>query len=80
MVVPCMVKIWLYMSALRKVLSGVPSCQRSSMASKPPSRKNSPAVRAYIRPIFLWSTVVIHPHRPFGVPVGRAEQLDRRRA
>ena len=44
MVVPCMVKSWLYVSALRKVLSGRPSWMRISIASSPPIRKKNTAV------------------------------------
>src|SRR5436853_820734 len=65
-VVPCMVKTWLYASALRKVLLGDPSWIRSSRASMPPIMKNKKAVAEYMMPIFLWSTVVIQFHTPCG--------------
>ena len=43
-VVPCMVKIWLYRSGPRNVFSGRASCVRIIAASIPPSRKNTKAV------------------------------------
>src|SRR4051794_14955900 len=59
-----MVKIWLYFSGLRNVLSGAPSWILSSSASTPPSRKNARTVYRYMIPIFLWSVVVIHDVHP----------------
>ena len=43
-VVPCMVKIWLYFSGVSNVLSGAPSWMRISSASTPPNMKNTKAV------------------------------------
>ncbi len=40
-VVPCIVKIWLYVSASRKVFCGEPSWMRMSSASTPPARKKA---------------------------------------
>jgi hypothetical protein len=44
MLVPCMVNSWLYVSGLRKVLSGLASWIRISSASRPPTRKKKNAV------------------------------------
>ena len=53
MVVPCMVRIWLYRSGVSSVLSGTASCVRISSASTPPSTKNTRTVARYMIPIFL---------------------------
>ena len=46
MVVPCIVNIWLYVLAERKVLFGTASCVRMAIASTPPiSMKTSEANR-----------------------------------
>jgi hypothetical protein len=52
-VVPCMVKSWLYFSGERKVFSGDPSCTRISRASTPPRQKKTSVVYRYMIPIFL---------------------------
>ena len=44
MVVPCMVNIWLKVSALTKVLSGTESCNRMIPASIPPNSRKMKAV------------------------------------
>ena len=44
-VVPCMVKIWLYFSGVRNVFSGAPSWMRISSASTPPRTKNTSTVQ-----------------------------------
>ena len=43
-VLPCIVKIWLYRSGLRNVLSGFMSWIRIIAASTPPIAKNTNAV------------------------------------
>ena len=58
-VVPCIVKMRLYWSALTMLPSGVASCRRRiSSASMPPTRKNRNDVTPYRMPMRLWSTVV----------------------
>ena len=52
-VVPCIVKTWLYRSALSSLPSGAASCMRISSASMPPMRKKNSAVAPYMMPIFL---------------------------
>ena len=52
-VVPCIVRIWLYFSGVSSVLSGIASCVRISSASTPPSAKKTITVARYIRPIRL---------------------------
>jgi hypothetical protein len=69
-VTPCIVKIWLYWSALSNVLSGLASWLRINRASMPPIRKNANALKPYRIPIFLWSTVVNQLHQPV-ISVGR---------
>src|SRR5204863_270770 len=69
-VTPCIVKIWLYWSALSNVLSGLASWLRINRASTPPIRKNANALKPYSIPIFLWSTVVNQLHQPV-IAVGR---------
>src|SRR5205809_3104175 len=69
-VIPCIVKIWLYWAAFSSVLSGFASWLRISYASIPPIRQNAKALNAYSRPIFLWSTVVNQLHQPV-IAVGR---------
>ncbi len=63
-VVPCMVNMALYWSAVRKVASAEESWIRSSRASSPPTMKKMKAVYPYMIPIFLWSTVVNQPSKP----------------
>src|SRR5262245_38871185 len=48
------------MSGGTSVLSGNASCARMTMASTPPTTKNTSAVAMYIRPSRLWSTVTTH--------------------
>jgi len=45
MVVPCIVNIWLYISAVRILPFGYISCQRMSPASTPPTMKKKSAVK-----------------------------------
>ena len=52
-VVPCIVKSWLYFSGERNVFSGDPSWMRSSSASAPPRQKKTRVVYRYMIPIFL---------------------------
>src|SRR6478735_7190665 len=70
-VVPCMVKTWLYRSALRSLPSGVASWRRMRRASMPPNRKKNSAAAPYMMAIFLWSTVVTQLRQPVDA-VGRA--------
>src|SRR3954470_8963917 len=72
MVVPCMVKTWLYRSALRSLPLGVASWRRMRRASMPPNRKKNSAAAPYMMAIFLWSTVVTQLRQPV-VSVGRAK-------
>ncbi|CAB4724797.1 unannotated protein [freshwater metagenome] len=53
MVVACIVNIWLYCSALSTLPLGAASCSRMSIASRPPTMKNTKATTPYIMPIFL---------------------------
>src|ERR1041385_2306578 len=64
MVVPCIVKSELNVSALTSVLSGFISWRRMISASMPPIRKKMNAVLPYRMPIRLWSTVVIQLQIP----------------
>ncbi len=64
MVVPCIVKTWLYRSALSSLPLGVASWRRISSASQPPTTKNTSAQAPYILAIFLWSTVVTQLRHP----------------
>ena len=63
-VVPCMVKIWLYWEAVSTVPLGWASWRRMRSASMPPRQKKTSAVTAYMIPIFLWSTVVNQDQTP----------------
>ena len=63
-VIPCIVKIWLYCSALRSVPSGWANWVRINRASNPPTMKNTNADTPYMIPIFLWSTVVNQLQKP----------------
>src|SRR3954453_6846251 len=67
---PCIVKIWLYWSAVSSVLLGLASCERISSASHPPITKNRNEESPYMIPIFLWSTVVNQLQNPV-VAIGR---------
>src|SRR5580658_10495486 len=64
MVVPCMVKTWLYWLAERMWPLGRASCRRMSSASQPPNRKKKKPVAVYMMPSRLWSTVVTQPQKP----------------
>ena len=64
-VVPCIVKIWLYCSGVRNVFCGSASWMRMSSAMTPPTRKKKKVVNRYMIAIFLWSTVVNQPRMPF---------------
>ena len=57
-------KTSLYCAAFNTVPSGWASCDRISSASTPPTMKKTNAVTPYIRPIFLWSTVVNQLQKP----------------
>src|SRR4051794_2474085 len=63
-VVPCVVKSWLYRSGSRTAFLGPASCTRMSSARIPPSRKNTKAVRMNRRPMSLWSVDVSQPTNP----------------
>ena len=78
-VIPCIVKIWLYWSALSIVPSGWASCARISRASSPPTMKKTNATTPYIIPIFLWSTVVNQLQKPVSDD-GRRDASARRSA
>ncbi len=65
-VVPCIVKIWLYVSGSRNVFSDEPSCQRSSSACTPPTRKNTKPVIMKRRAIGMLLTVRSQPITPGG--------------
>ena len=67
-VVPCIVNSSLNVSALTKSLSGFMSCQRISIASRPPISKNTNAVAPYRMPMRLWSVVVIQLQSRDGDP------------
>ena len=41
MMLPCIVKNWLYVSGLRRSWSGRASCVRMPSASSPPTQKNT---------------------------------------
>ena len=69
-VVPCMVNIVLYCWAVSRVLFGTISWRRISRASQPPTSRKTSANRPYMKPIFLWSTVVSQLMRPV-LAVGR---------
>ena len=63
-VVPCIVRMRLYWSALRTPAFGTTSWVRRRSASIPPVRKKMKAVTPYIRPMRLWSTVAIQLQIP----------------
>src|ERR1041384_1464970 len=56
--VPCMVKNRLNTSGSSNVLTGTTSCKRIATAISPATTKKPRAVPMYIRPSFLWSTVI----------------------
>jgi hypothetical protein len=66
-VVPCIVKTWLYRSADSTWPFGVASWARMSSASMPPMTKNTMAAVPYMMPSFLWSTVVTQLRQPVEV-------------
>jgi hypothetical protein len=53
MIVPCIVRSWLYCSGLRNCMPGRASSARISSAITPPIMKNTNDVTRYIRPISL---------------------------
>ncbi len=53
MMVPCMVKVSLYVCAESTVLSGRASCVRMRMANTPANKKNAKELTRYMIPIFL---------------------------
>jgi hypothetical protein len=63
-VMPCIVKIWLYRSAENSFCSGAASWARMSRASTPPTTKKNSAAAPYMMPIFLWSTVLTQARHP----------------
>jgi hypothetical protein len=69
-VVPCIVKSWLYRSGPTSVFSGRISCVRITAASSPPAMNIRKAVTMYRLPIDLWSTDVTQPQNP-----GRARHV-----
>src|SRR3954468_425574 len=79
-VVPCMVRIWLYFSGVSSVLLGTASWVRMSSASMPPSTKNTRTVARYMIPIFLRSFVVTHETQPRASPSARWAMIWGRRS
>ncbi len=63
-VVPCIVKSWLYVCGSRNVLSACDSWSRMSSASTPPSMKKAKVRTRYMIPIRLWSVVVTQLVQP----------------
>src|SRR3954470_22324481 len=63
-VVPCIVKSWLYVCGCRNVLSDCDSCTRMSSASTPPRRKKANVRTRYMIPMRLWSVVVTQLVQP----------------
>jgi hypothetical protein len=61
MIVPCIVKSWLYCSGERNCRPGRASSPRMSIAITPPTTNHVRAVTKYIRPIVLWSVVRKRP-------------------
>ncbi len=59
-VVPWMVKSWLYVSGFRNWTPGTASSVLIRRAKMPPRTKKLKAVVMYRTPIFLWSVVVSH--------------------
>ena len=57
MVVPCIVRTWLYESFVRNFSPGVASCERMRTARIPPATNHMRDVAMYMIPIRLWSTV-----------------------
>ncbi len=72
MVVPCIEKIWLYSSGVRRVIPGLMSCVRITMANATATRKKTSDVQMYSSPMRLWSVVVSHTPMPrrLGLDVG----------
>lgn len=61
MIVPCMVKSWLYCSLLCTMsMPGVKSSARMSSAMRPAMQKKMNDEMRYRYPIVLWSVEVIH--------------------
>ena len=61
MIVPCIVKAWLYCSCVRaRSGPGGPAAARMSSASRPPKPKKMNEVIRYRKPMALWSVDVIH--------------------
>ena len=61
MIVPCIVKNWLYCSLLcRTCIPGSKSSARITRAIKPPMQKKMNDEIRYMYPIVLWSVDVIH--------------------
>src|SRR5829696_8984762 len=58
-VVPCIVKSWLYVSGSTTSAFACASCMRITSARAPPARKKARLVAMYRIPIRLWSVVVI---------------------
>src|SRR5215472_17005731 len=59
-VVPCMVNIRLNTSGETKTACGTANWTRMITASRPAMTRNTSAYTMYIRPSFLWSTVISH--------------------
>ena len=68
MVAPCRVRIWLYCSPVSRWLLGTASCARMRREKTPARAKAKKAVAVYMRPIFLWSTVVSRSQRTAQTP------------
>ena len=60
MIVPCIVKAWLYVRSSRNWSPGTASSERTTRARMPAAKKNANELTMYRIPIFLWSTVVSH--------------------
>ena len=65
-VVPCIVKIWLYRSGPMRRLSGRASCARIAAASRPARMKKQKPVTMKRLPIDLWLMAASQPSNPGG--------------
>jgi hypothetical protein len=64
MMMPCMVKSLLYVSAVKRLVAGVSNSSRISRAKNPPRKKNAVIEAVYKMPIRLWSVVSSHDQMP----------------
>ena len=60
MIVPCMVKNWLYCSFDCSHMPGSKSSMRMTRAMRPANAKKRNEVHRYMYPMVLWSVEVIH--------------------